>query len=141
MPAFHPGAGEGGVVDQAHFGEPAQDGVGDLVRDPPLAQRGGQLCPRARPAGEQPQADKPRRLLAPGVGTSRLHVAGRGASGASAARTPAPETPVMGTPAIGKLPTGNPTAEAVTGILDDGQPAGAPLPCGCAASGCSPSGL
>src|SRR5215471_3554609 len=76
MPAFHPGAGEGGVVDQAHFGEPAQDGIGDLVRDPSLAQRGGQLRPRARPTGKQPQADKPRRLLAPGPRSTGLRATG-----------------------------------------------------------------
>src|SRR5215467_15929540 len=107
MPAFHPGAGEGGVVDQAHFGEPAQDGVGDLVRDASLAQRGGQLFPRARPAGEQPQADDPRCLLAPGLRASRFHAAGIGTTGAFATRTLVPEAS-----ATGNLTTGSPAAEA-----------------------------
>ena len=63
VPGLNPGPGEGGVVDQPYLGEPVEDGLGDLVRHPAAAQGAGQLCPRARRRGQQPQADLPGRRL------------------------------------------------------------------------------
>ena len=79
VPGLDPCLGERGVVDQPYLGEPAKDGLRDLVRHPATAQRAGELGPGARPGGQQPQADLAGRLL-------RVYTAVTGASRCCPAR-------------------------------------------------------
>src|SRR5690349_25136429 len=48
VPGLDPCLGERGVVDQPYLGEPAQDGLRDLVRHPAATQCAGELGAGAR---------------------------------------------------------------------------------------------